>query len=158
MFNTISWQGYWIALAFLSAAYYLAIYLLYFRNGFKISLPSKKGPRISESRIASQSGPAQSIDIGLTSHPEFQRPEQGTDEHVVYALIDEVAAYFNEVKKGRVIKEELLFAVRQIVAKYPVIKDRAYKESINSVIISEADHHCSVQITSEEMGHVWLGS
>jgi len=158
MLNTISWQGYWLSIALSLAGYYLTVYLLYFRSDFKISLPPRRKSPNADAFLQPRSEGVQETGIDFSHHPEFQKPDPGSDEHFVYALIDEVAAYFNEVKKGRVVKEELLFALQRIAAKYPAIKDSAYKESIGSVIISEANHHCSVQITSEEMGHVWLGS
>jgi len=158
MLNTISWQGYWLSLALCLVGYYLTVYLLYFQSDFKISLPSKRKSPNSHAFLQPRSEGVQEPGIDLSHHPEFQKPDPGSDEHVVYALIDEVAAYFNEAKKVKAVKEELLFALQRIVTKYPAIKDSAYKESIGSVIISEANHHCSVQITSEEMGSVWLGS
>jgi hypothetical protein len=157
MFNHISWQGYWTMLALLSVGYYLFIYLLYFRSDFKLSFPSKKRSNLSDSFLSIQSEGGHESDTKISDDPDFRIPGKSTDEHFVYAMLDEVAAYFNEAKKEKVVKEELLYSLQRIVLKYPTIQDSTYKESINPVIISEAAHHCSVHITSEEMGRVWLG-
>ncbi|HUC81922.1 MAG TPA: hypothetical protein VMR70_13460 [Flavisolibacter sp.] len=161
MLNNISWQGYWTTLALLSAGYYLVIYLLYYRSDFKITFPQKGQQKKSGDAFAAviNTGnlPTQSSRIQEEAD-DFEKPPIDSEEGIVYHLMDEVTAYFEEARKSRCVNEELLYAVQRILSKYPTLKGSKYQESINNVIVSEAEHLCSIHISSEEIAGVWLGS
>jgi hypothetical protein len=152
MLNNITWQGYWTSLALLSAAYYIVIYLFYFRKGFKLQFPRRsqvtQPDELSTAAINRQS-------LSPEDDEEFKTPTSG-DEQMVYACMDELNAYFVESKRTRCVKPELVFALRLILSKYPSLRDSAFKESITGVIVSEAKQHCSVQLKEEEVNQVWL--
>lgn len=160
MLNNISWQGYWTSLALLSAGYYLVIYLLYYRSDFKMTFPRKGQHRksaaafaavLNAGKRAAQPSPIQDEDNA------FEKPPIDSEEGFVYHLMDEISAYFEEARKSRCVKEELLYAVKQILSKYRSLNGSKYQESINNVIVSEAEHLCSIHISSEEIAGVWLG-
>ena len=161
MFNTISWQAYWITLALTLAGYYAVVYLLYFRKDFKMLLPNHRGEvnpmQIDRSGNISDHSSAQTELFDRGSVDQFTRPEAGTEEYIVYSCMDEVNAFFEEAKRKGWDKEELLFALRSIFQKYPSLSTSVYKESINNVIRSESEHHCSVHLSAEDLVHVWVG-
>ena len=102
MFNNISWQGYWLSIALLCAGYYLSIYLLYFRNDFKILIGRKTSEASFE--MAPVSGPLKTtpgLSESDTEAEEFQNPVKNSEEAIVYACIDELDAFFNESKKRK---------------------------------------------------------
>lgn len=161
MLNNISWQGYWTTLALLSAGYYLVIYLLYYRSDFKIIFPRKGQQRNSGdvfTAVINTGNPTTQPSSIQNDGNDFEKPPIDSEEGIVYHLMDEVTAYFEESRKSRCVKEELLYAVQRILSKYQTLKGSKYQESINNVIVSEAEHLCSIHISSEEIAGVWLGS
>jgi hypothetical protein len=151
MFNTISWQAYWMAIALISAGYYLIIILIYFRKDLKLSAASNTSSFLHSSQKTEDHWSS------AASHAsDFAEPEKGTDEHMVYACIDEINAFIQEAKRVKTGKEDFLLSIKVILAKYPTIKKTEYKEAVTSVLISEAAHHCSIHLSEAEVDSVWL--
>lgn len=159
MLNNITWQGYWATLAIISTAYYLFIYLLYFKKDFKISFPRNRSliQQDVTTNASSFNADYLSQHDGLDESEEslFTSPEAASEEHTVYACMDELAAYYEEAKKEKCNKGELLYAVQRILSKYSSLKASQYRESITNVIISEAEHICSIHLSLEEVVSVW---
>jgi len=153
MLNNITWQGYWVTLAILATGYYLAVYLLYYRSDFKISFPRKRESLIpgNHSSFASYQSPTLFDD-----EKEFELPPKESEERLIYSLMDELGAYFQEAKRSKVVKEEFLFALQRLFSKYPTVKTSPYKESITNVMVSEAEHVCSIHLCAEDISKVWL--
>lgn len=163
MLNNISWQGYWTAIALLTAAYYLFIYLLYFRKDVSIIwrkrvIPREESlfPSIPSGSMHHQPGTIKPSD--LFDYPEeFQRPAKNSIESAVYACMDEVAAYLEGAKRSKCVKEEMLFALNTILRKYPSIAASEYKESLTNVLVHQCEYHCSVHLSAEDVAQVWVG-
>lgn len=159
MLNNISWQGYWATLALLTAGYYLVIYLRYFRKDLQVFLqqrrPSTTSPSATPAVAAFLKEQTQPSPFSEDTGPDFQTPAEG-EESLVYAFIDELNAYFESARKAKVMKAEVLFAVQRILQKYPSLNESSYKESIGNVIRTEAEHHCSVHLSEEEISKVWM--
>jgi hypothetical protein len=153
MFNSITWQGYWVSLALLTLAYYLIVYLFFYRGDFKISIPPRRDSNCPD--LSTPSPVVQPPSFGV-QEKEVIDPVNTNPEGVVYALMDELVAYFEEAKRAKVIKPEFLYAIRRLLLKYPSIKSTPYQASVSNVIISEAQHICSVHISEAEMAGVWL--
>lgn len=160
MLNNISWQGYWVTFAVLTTGYYLIIYLLFYRSDFKIVLPFrepvKKSPSSSPaitSFLQQQNQPSLFEEDGS----EFTSPVNNSEEHLVYACMDELNAYFEEVKKTKCIKEEFIYALQRILSKYLSLRTSSYKESLTKVIVSEAEHQCSIHLSEDDVVKVWPG-
>lgn len=148
MFNTISWQAYWMAIALTTAGYYGIVFLLYFRKGLKISSSSGASSLFSSSSSNHQ--------LRSQEASDFSEPERGTDEHMVYACVDEINAFIQEAKRVKTGKQEFLLSIKAILAKYPTIPTTQYKEAVTSVLISEAAHNCSIHLSEAEVDSVWL--
>lgn len=163
MFNNISWQGYWITIALLTAGYYLVVYLLYFRKDFSIewskisktgalssSLPSTTDRTTSASEAVSQP-------TLFAGSEEFQCPEMDTIEHAVYACMDEINAFLAEAKQRRCVKEEMMYSLQSILKKYPAIAGSEYKESLTNVMVNQCEYQCAVHLSADDVVRVWLG-
>ena len=167
MLNNISWEGYWITIALLSAGYYLVIYLRYFRKDFSIEW----GKRSNE-QVKSPFFPHSSVQGGIDGHKEnlqqtslfdnpveeFQLPEAESLEHVVYSCMDEINAYLAEAKKSRCAKEEIVYSFQSILKKYPALSTSEYKESLTNVLVSQCEHVCSIRLSADDVVRVWVGS
>lgn len=160
MFNNISWQGYWLTIALLSAGYYLTVYLFYFRNDFKVFFNRKNGGNDTLSFVSPGKDLEQETTNGeppLFDGKEFQSPEQDSEEAIVYACIDEIDAFFKERKKNKCIKEELVFSLQLILKKYPTLKNSQYKASLTNVIVGQCEHNCSIHLNADDVACVWFG-
>jgi len=148
MFNGIGWQSYWVTLAILAAVYYLFIFLLYYRRDFKLFFLKTTSIHAGESQTDNLPEIA----------PEFPNEEQDRAEaSIVYACLDEVKALFEELKKSKGVKAEILYALQPLLKKYPTLKTSAYKKSITTVILSQCEHICAIRLNKEEVDKVWLG-
>jgi hypothetical protein len=150
MFNMISWQGYWIFLAILLVGYYLVIYLLYFRSDFTIRLAGNR----RQWAPVGQDGKVQGA-----AFPSTYEPDSSSEVDLqASGCADELAAYFQEASRSKAAKKELLVALTKLLTKYPALRSSSYVEALNNLMRSEAAHHCSVHLSSEEVVQVWSGS
>ena len=157
MFSNISWQGYWITLALISAGYYLVIYLLYYRNDFKIIIPKKLQNHSGNTSSAFSSVEKPSGQPSLFEENRNVLHPTDAEDRLVSSLMDELTAYFEEAKKFKCVKEEVIYALQRILSKFPAVKSSVYKESLTNVIVSEAELHCSIHLSADDMVKVWLG-
>lgn len=150
MFNSISWQGYWIFLAILLVGYYLVIYLLYFRSDFTMKLAGSRR----------QWAPVEQDEASQPLIFQHATEKDASREADLQAsgCADELAAYFQEASRSKAAKKELLVALTKLLAKYPALRSSSYVEALNNLMRSEAAHHCSVHLSSEEVVQVWSGS
>lgn len=155
MFNNITWQGYWITLAFLLVGYYLVVYLLYFRNDFKIGFAKGSGRKWT---ATDENGTMQPSPCSEGQTTETSIRDALTEiDHQVQACTDELSAYFLEAGRSKGSKEEMLFALSKILSKYPALRSSEYADSLQNLICSEAEHHCSLHLSREDISKVWLG-
>jgi hypothetical protein len=155
MFNTISWQSYWTAMALTTAFYYLAIYLLYVRNSSLEAFgqgPNKEGSVFSLSE-KSQTQPSLFDD----SYNKDASYTQDNREHIAEFCMDELKAYFENQKKTKAVKSEVVYALYNILQKYPALRSSEYKESLTKIIATECENICSIHLNAEELKGVWFG-
>lgn len=155
MFNNISWQGYWTSIAIFTAGYYLSIYLLYFRRDFGILFPS--GLSRGEEHSFDFGSSTKSNKTAISESEEFQTPDTDSQEAIVYACIDELDAFFNECKKSKCLKEEMISSIQAILKKYPSLKASGYKASLTNVIVGQCEHICSIHFKADDVDRVWFG-
>ena len=133
MFNNISWGGYWSVLSILVVIYYLYVFLVYYRNDIRNFQTIKK-----------------------VGHFQHETGDEGI-LHMVQSLIDEVTAYLYQAAQGAAIKQEIIFAMQQIIKKYPGIKFTPHENNINNLIQSECKDKCAIVLSAEEIKQVWIG-
>jgi hypothetical protein len=147
MFNAISWDEYFIFLAISTALYYLVVYLLYFRNAGEISLQTKH--RTYDGEQSSREQPPTLLDQETYAEENLQ--------HIVYACMDELNAFFENQKSSKAVKSEVMYALYGILQKYSSLRNCDYKESITNVIALQCENICSIHLSAEELKGVWFG-
>jgi hypothetical protein len=153
MFNTISWQSYWTAIAIATSGYYLLVYLVYFkRNGGMIFQNENQTTKaFVHPKEDHQPSLFDNRGDNLPSSPEKE------NEQVVYACMDELNAFFENQKRTKAVKSELMFGLHTILQKYPSLRNSDYKESLTNVIATQSENICSIHLSAEELKGVWFG-
>jgi hypothetical protein len=157
MIQNMSWHGYWTFMSLILFGYYLIVFLLYFRKAFA----SDRGynNKFSHDSI-NRSVPLFDRDHhakSVVAEAETQlTPGATAEETIVETCMDELTAFFEQCKSSRVVAGELVFGLRRIVQKFPSLKDSEYKQPLERLIISQAQHICSVQLSEAEVESVWM--
>ena len=157
MFNAISWQGYWTAMALLATFYYVLILFVYYRQDLARWL-QKKSITTSKPTAATlfQEVPSLPVQSSLfESGPDFQAPPVHTEEHTVYACMDELTAFFEAAKAKKWNRPDLLQALRIILDKYPSLHESEYKVSMGHVIATQCEQYCSIHLKAEDVVGLW---
>jgi hypothetical protein len=150
MFSSISWQEYWTSLTLITLGYYLAIYLLYFKKGIQLS---------SQQQVFNSESSKEETQPTLfeVNDPDSKQRVKAGEEHVIQACMDELNAFFENQKKTKAIKSELMFSLHTILQKYPSLRHSDYRESLTNVIATQCEAICSIHLSAEELKGVWLG-
>lgn len=144
MLNNISWQNYWIFIGVTTFAYYLVVWLTFLRKS--VSLRTIFGRWYFTNSQDRQSLPHPN----MISNTEYE-------ESIVHACMDELNAFFDNQKKSKSVKTELMYSLYSILQKYPSLKNSDYKESLTNVIAVQCENICSTHLSAEEMKGVWFG-
>ncbi|HTM93750.1 MAG TPA: hypothetical protein VL095_15115, partial [Flavisolibacter sp.] len=138
------WQTYWTAIAILSFAYYLTVYLLYFRKGLV-------------SRFQTQNLPVEELTkTGLSSIIGNNHENIDKAELQAQSCFDEINAFFEEKKKSKTEKNELLYGLHGISRKYSSLKDSPYSDTLSNIMVTQSESICSVHLDVDEVKAVWL--
>lgn len=161
MLSNISWQGYWTALALLSFVYYVSILFIFYRQelahwlqnkSIAAGMPAGTDQRAGQPEVI----PLQPSLFEIDQEGDFQLPPADSEEYPIYACMDELTAFFEESKSSRWQKEQLVQAIKQILSKYPSIKDAQYKSSLGQVILAQSEQYCSVHLKADDVVGLWL--
>lgn len=130
MLSSISWQQYFLFIAFASVLYYVFVWVVY----FKAKLPSLSMGSFN----------------GISIHGEDQPDEVfSTSQHV----IDELRPVFTGMEN----KNELVFALQGQLRKYNQWDEPDFRETINAFIAEESKTTCSIHLGEEDLRAVWKG-
>ena len=151
MFSDISWQEYWTLLFVITLAYYLVIYLLYFKKGLQVSSPKQEFNLDTSTKGESQST------LFEIDNPGIKQTMNESEESIIEACMDELNAFFDNQKKTKAVKSELMFGLYTILQKYPSIRNSDFKESLTNVIATQCENICSIHLSAEELKGVWFG-
>ena len=141
MFNTISWQGYWTFIGLALLGYYLSIYLLFFRRRRDLRLTRSVDNFFSGSNSIENKRSDSSMDIA----------DQGAE-----SCIDEINAFFDEARRTKATKQELVFALQRLLGKYSHIKNSKNHEALSNLIKTLSEQICSVHLSDADMVQVWI--
>jgi hypothetical protein len=153
MFNTISWQSYWTAIAIATAGYYFFVYLVYFKRNVGMIFQNEN--QTTKAFLSPKEDHQPSL-FDETTNSYSSSTEEG-NEQVVYACMDELNAFFENSKKSKAVKSEVLFALHSLLQKYPSLKNSEYRQSITNVIATQCENICSIHLSAEELKGVWFG-
>jgi hypothetical protein len=74
---------------------------------------------------------------------------------LLQSLSDEVQAFLNEAANSQFDKNDIIKSMKQIIAKYKVLKDSRLFDAVQKFIQSSCEADCSVLLSEEELGGLW---
>lgn len=152
MFNSISWSQYITALITLLLFYYCFVGFKYFRWEI-LSL-------IGIRKIDEKSRAIPVADIKkhfvASNHADFLPKENPNEATVILQPFwDEANAYLAEMKPGAP-KEEILFAVKMIVGKYPGLHSAEHKQELETAISGLLAQYYPERFTATDIQYMWV--
>lgn len=152
MLSSISWNQYITVLITLLLFYYCFVGFKYFRWEI-LSL-------IGIKRIDEKGTPIPVADIKkhfvASNHADFlpkENPEETTV--ILQPFWDEANAYLSEMKP-EAPKEEILFAVKMIVGKYPGLHAAAHKQELETAISGLLAQYYPERFTAADIQYMWV--
>ena len=144
MLNGISWIEYWTTTVIVAGCYYIIIALLCYGKELKILFlqPSTTVNKSTAGTVFANVDEDQLI--GDEELPTTLQP-----------LMDELQAYIQSAAQVGRMKEEMIYAMKQIINKYPGIKNSEYKLSVNRLIEFECEQACSIHLSAEDVHMLW---
>lgn len=149
MFSSTSWSQYITFLSLALVGYYIYVSYKYFRWEI-LGLIGIKKTEQSEVQI-----PVAELKKQFTSSNNTDFMPKNNTENIFQAFADEVKAYLYEASPSAP-KEEILFALQQIVSKYPVIKSIENRNAINEFILGETEKHYQGLFQQDGLGQIWF--
>jgi len=150
MFNNISWSSYVFAIGFVVIIYYAFVLVLFYRN----DLQSQLQKIIGRFNQASGSGT-----LSLERN-DFSNSKVFSDEEDQNNTIQEILVNIaTSIKKGaykNFAREEILLSLKLQLQILSEPKENNLKEKINSFIIAEFKNHCSIHLSEDEIGALWI--
>lgn len=152
MLSSISWSQYITALITLLLFYYCFVGFKYFRweilSLIGIKRIDEKTPPIPVAEIKKQ--------FTSSNHADFL-PKENPDEATVILqpFWDEANAYLAEMKP-EAPKEEILFAVKMIVGKYPGLHTAAHKQELETAISGLLAQYYPDRFTAADIQYMWV--
>jgi len=142
MCSSISWEQFILTFIVIVGLYYLYVGVSYYRKDWLYRLRGKKSPNVSPRPVAS---PAATAAVSPKPNPLLP---------LVHDLVDEIRAFLNAAGKIE-DKETFLTKLRQLIQKYPTLKDTAFQPSINQLIAIDTKGQCSVELAEDEIDGLW---
>ncbi|MBS1737509.1 MAG: hypothetical protein JSS98_13005 [Bacteroidetes bacterium] len=127
MFNQISWGQYLLLLLIVVIAYYLFVWVVYFKAKLPIFSGIGKGSGLSED-------------------------QSGKVESNSQLIIREIKPAF----RGRENKNELIYSLQGKLKRYNQWDEPGFRETINDFIIKESEEECSIHLSEEDLRVLWL--
>lgn len=159
MIQYITWQQYWVAIISMTAAYYLIIVLFFFRYGCKRLVKVRTQPVVEEVQTHPfhEAGRDHLFPLRTdTRHADISPVISSEEEYALHAVMDELNAFFEEAKKKKPVRGELLSSIRLIISKYPLVKNDQSKASVSKIINMLCLQNCAVHLSAAELVGVWF--
>ena len=128
MFTQITWSSYLTTILLLSAAYYLFLAFRYYRKDLVKIFARKKN----------------TSDENLSM--DFQKP-------MLKSFSVEVRAFLFEAIRNNLNKEDIMGSIQMLIRKYPGVKDRTFRNSIEHLIIE--DSAASIHLSEQDLSELW---
>jgi hypothetical protein len=149
MLSSISWNQYIAFLSIILIGYYFFIGYKYFRWEILGIIGIKK---IEQSELQI---PVSELKKQFTSSNHADFMPKDNRENILQPFTDEVKAYLYEASPSAP-KEEILFALQQIISKYPAIKNMESRATMNEFIMGETEKHYQGLFTYEDIAKIWF--
>jgi len=165
MFNSISWQGYWIAIALLTALYYLIICLLYYRHHVCAWIQYLQGrrPKVTSSTsvpfLQEQESSGEVRQSSLFEDPSVavESKPAGSDTSLINGFTDELDAFLRQAKQQQLIQQEVLYGLQRLLKKYDTFKNVVNKERLLHLLSERCQQICSIRLSAEDLEGIGTG-
>jgi hypothetical protein len=152
MFSSISWGQYISTLATLLLCYYIFVAVKYFRWEI-LSLIGIK--RIDEKSTAIPVAEIKKHFVA-SNHADFLPKDNAEEATVILQPFwDEANAYLAEMKP-EAPKEEILFAVKMIMGKYPGLHSAEHKQELETAISGLLAQYYPERFTAADIQYIWV--
>lgn len=151
MLQSISWSQYFSTLLLSIIVYYAYVAYKYFRWEILSLIGIKKiddrKTSIPVAEIKKQ--------FSASNHADFLPKEPlGEVNGILQPIWDEMNAYLAEIKP-QAPKEEVCFAVKKILGKYPVLNSTENKAEVEATICGLLNQYFSEKFTVADMQNIW---
>jgi len=165
MFYSISWQSYWVAIALLTALYYLIICLFYYRSHFYAWIQHLHGrrPKVpSSTSVPFLQEPEPTGEIRQSSLFEeasnaVESEPAGSDTSITNGFTDELDAFLRQAKQQRLVKQEVLYGVQRLLQKDDAFKNAANKERLLYLLSERCNQIGSIHLSVEDLEGIGTG-
>ena len=147
MLSHISWNSYFEFIAIALTLYYGALLLLFYGNRFQ---------NLLQLGLFNRSEPQDFDSAGNAVLPYGADGSAADDESKFYSLIDELNAFFEQARKTKCVKQELIGALKKITSKHTISENSFYKQSVTNLITVQCKNICSLQLSETDMALVWM--
>jgi hypothetical protein len=145
MVAAISWGSYITLVSISVIAYYLIIGFRYYRDDI---LQVISGRKIMPTEPA--------LRLGTPHQDNLQQAFQQQEIfQLSESLSDEVRAFLNQAGRQGLDKVDIMRRLKSLFAKYPSIKDSAFHELLNEVVLTESKTICSIHLSEQELSELW---
>jgi hypothetical protein len=154
MLHAISWSTFFSVIGSSLLFYWSFIAFVYYRQEIKLLLAGKAKPASQTNGLIADS-PFEAEE----DNPASSNAEAGADLFpVAYALAEEVKALVKDAGRRRLIREELIQALQSLFKRNPYsqLRDTGFRPAINNLVEAEADAHCSMHFSPEDLDVLWL--
>jgi hypothetical protein len=150
MLNNITWSSFLWMIIPLAIFYYLLVFFLYFRKDFYLLLTGSPSFK-HESQTGFRTGSSEQSNA-VTSSIDNSRDLANSE---VYELINDLKGTLSKASRTKMVKEEVVQAIRSNVKRYPFIGQTGLLEDINLHITQEAKESCRLELLPEDLKLIW---
>lgn len=151
MLQSISWGQYITALLFALICYYIYVAYKYFRWEILAVIGIKRIDGRNEAVVVAEI----KKQFTASNHADFLPKEPLSKLNEILQLFwDEVNAYLAEIKP-QASQEEIYFAVRTILGKYPDLNSTEYKAEVETTISGLLNQYFPEKFTVTDLQYIW---
>jgi hypothetical protein len=152
MLNKISWSSFAWILVLILIAYYLYVFVVYFRKEiFSFGSINKKSVTENNTLKIPINKDTSSID-----KPSMESDKSVEDSFtLVHDLLEDLKELFLNASETKMIREELIQAIRSKLKTYPLIGQTDLVEDINNHLVQEAKDKCAMELYPEDLKQIW---
>jgi hypothetical protein len=147
MFSNISWSEFIWFLVFLLIPYYLVVLSLYYRKEVLAFMRNPILRRNPEFEAETQSPEVEPFHT-ISSHDDISLS-------VIHDLLEDLKKIFALASKTKMVKEELLQAIRVKMKSYPGLQGSDLQEDVSNHIRIEAKTICGIVLGAADLKQLW---
>ena len=156
MLSKISWAEYLLVMGILVSAYYLFILVRFYSSDLMEIILRNRKEKLPNLADVPEQGQAERQ---LFNEPEryaqpFEQTTDDTFEHVEH-LITALQQIISESADQQADKEEFASRLTGVIYEYPQLKDSAFEQAINELILTECSKYGYLPLNEQEIGLLW---